>query len=407
MNAKAAKTVGLLAGCGMVLAACGSSSSTSSSGAAAGPSGPILVGGIFTLSGANASSGENFRDGAQAAVNRLNASGGVLGGRQLQLVVQDSAGTPTGAAAAARALAQQNVVVMMGDNFSADVTAEAVVANELKIPLLTSATANALFTPGANPYVYGVGENSSFTAQVDVNYMVKTKKITKPCVIQETGVFGSSTTDATTTALQADGISQLTGNQQFAPGSTDVSVQLHALQSAGCDGVFVWAPSTPGIGAVARSMAAIGWQPPSATTQSAADAALVQAVGAQNLTNFVGGPIPKLFLVASQGAKPNSAIDQYLADFANVYGSTDFSGHQLTAAYMYDAVKVIAQAITMTNSTNPQTLRAKLESGATFTGLRTNYTWNGNKRIGESVSDLGVLQGGIPCSGPCVSAPSS
>jgi branched-chain amino acid transport system substrate-binding protein len=393
-----------LAVCATVVAACGSSS-TSSSSAASGPSGPILIGGIFTLSGANASSGENFRDGAQAAVNRINASGGVLN-RQLQLIVQDSAGTPTGAAAAARALAQDNVVVMMGDNFSADVTAEAVVANEVKIPLLTSATANALFTPGANPYVYGVGENSSFTAQVDVNYMINVRHVSKPCVIEETGVFGQSTTEATTAALQTLGAS-LTATQQFAPGSTDVSVQLHALQSAGCDGVFVWAPSTPGIGAVARSMAAIGWQPPSATTQSAADAALVEAVGAANLTKFVGGPIPKLFLVAAQGDKPNSAIDQYLSDFANVYGSTNFSGHQLTAAYMYDAVKVISEAITSTNSTNPVTLRGNLESGASFQGLRTTYTWGPSKRIGESVSDLGVLQGGIPCVGPCVIAPTS
>lgn len=405
MNFKAAGAVGL-ASCAMLVAACGGSS-TSSSGTASGSGGPILIGGIFTLSGANASSGENFRDGAQAGVNRINADGGVLGGRQLQLVVQDSAGTPTGAAAAARALAQENVVAMMGDNFSADVTAEAVVANELKIPLLTSATANELFTPGSNPYVYGVGENSSFTAQVDVNYMVKVKKITKPCVIQETGVFGSSTTSATTAALNALGISSLTSNQQFAPGSTDVSVQLRSLQSAGCDGVFVWAPSTPGIGAVARSMAAVGWQPPSATTQSAADAALIQAVGAQELTKFVGGPIPKPFLVASQGDKPNAAIDQYLSDFAKEYGSTDFAGHQLTAAYMYDAVKIIAQAISTTNSTNPQTIRAKLESGHTFTGVRTTYTWNANRRIGESVDALGVLQGGIPCTGPCVAAPTS
>jgi branched-chain amino acid transport system substrate-binding protein len=389
----------------MLMAACGGSSSGASSPASGG--GPILVGGIFTLSGANASSGENFRDGAQAAVNRVNANGGVLGGRQLQLVVQDSAGTPTGATAAARALAQQNVVAMMGDNFSSDVTAEAVVANELKIPLLTSATANALFAPGSNPYVYGVGENSSFTAQVDVNYMIKVKKITKPCVIQETGVFGKSTTDATTAALSALGVSSLTATQQFAPGSTDVSVQLRSLQSAGCDSVFVWAPSTPGIGAVARGMAAVGWQPPSATTQSAADAALVQSVGAQSLAKFVGGPIPKRFLVASQGDMPNAAIQQYLSDFAKVYGSTDFSGHQLTAAYMYDAVQIIAQAINMTNSTNPQTIRAKLESGHSFTGIRTAYTWGPQKRIGESVDDLGVLQGGTPCTGPCVAAPTS
>jgi branched-chain amino acid transport system substrate-binding protein len=391
----------LLIGSALLAMSCGGSVSPSSNSSA----GPIVIGGIFTLSGANAASGQNFRDGAQAAVNRINAKGGVLG-RPLQLSLQDSAGTPTGAAAAVRELAQEKVVAMLGDNFSADVTAEAVIANEVHIPLFSSATANALFAPNANPYLFGAGENSSFTAQVDATYMVKTRHITKPCVIDEIGVFGTSTTDATSTVLGTLGL-KLTATQSFPPGATDVSVQLHALRSAGCDGVFIWAPSTPGIGAVARSMVAIGWQPPSATTQSAADAALVGAVGVPALANFYGGPIPSRFLVAQQGDKPSAAVQQYLDDFAKARGISTLAGQQLTAAYMYDAVQVISQLVAKANSTDGPTLKALVEKGGTWDGVRTSYSWTTDKRIGEGIDSLGTLQGGIVCTGPCVAAPTS
>jgi branched-chain amino acid transport system substrate-binding protein len=399
---KTRTTLGSMVAAAAVLAACGSSSTSSSS--SSGGSGPILIGGIFTLSGDNAASGQNFQDGAQSAINRINAHGGVLG-RPLQLVSQDSTQTPTGAAAAARALVQDGVVAMIGDNFSADVTAEAVVANASHIPLLTSATANALFEAGANPYVFGVGENSSYTATIDSNYMVNIKKVLKPCVIEETGVFGASTTTATMAALSADGSQLATAPQQFAPGAVDVSVQLHALQSAGCDSLFVWAPSDPGIGAVARGMQTIGWTPPAATTQSAADAALVKAVGAPALAQFVGGPIPKAFLVADVNDSPPAPVQQYLDDFSKVWGSTNYAGHQLTAAYMYDAIGIISQAITDEKSTAGAGLKKDLESGKTFTGVRTTYTWSASKRIGESIAAVGVLQGGIPCVGPCQAAP--
>jgi ABC-type branched-subunit amino acid transport system substrate-binding protein len=295
---------------------------------------------------------------------------------------------------------------MIGDNFSADVTAEAVIANQVHIPLFSSATANALFEPKANPYLFGAGENSSFTAQVDATYMVKTRHITKPCVIQEIGVFGSSTMEATSAVLSGLGL-KLVATQSFPPGSTDVSVQLRSLQAAGCDGVFIWAPSTPGIGAVARSMVAIGWQPPSATTQSAADAALVQTVGAAALTNFYGGPIPSRFLVAKQGDKPSAGVLQYLDDFARARGSSTLTGQQLTAAYMYDAVLVLSQVIEKAKSTDGPTLRTLLEKGGTWDGIRTTYSWTPDKRIGEGLDSLGTLQGGIVCTGPCISAPTA
>ena len=73
---------------------------------------PIKVGNVSSLTG-----GALFPEAsvaAKAVFDRVNASGGI-GGRPIQLIVEDDAGTPEGAATAGRKLVEQdNVVAMVG-----------------------------------------------------------------------------------------------------------------------------------------------------------------------------------------------------------------------------------------------------------------------------------------------------
>ena len=73
---------------------------------------PIVVGNISSLTG-----GALFPEAsvaAKAVFDRVNAAGGI-GGRPIELIIEDDAGTPEGAATAARKLVEQdNVVAMVG-----------------------------------------------------------------------------------------------------------------------------------------------------------------------------------------------------------------------------------------------------------------------------------------------------
>jgi branched-chain amino acid transport system substrate-binding protein len=48
----------------------------------------IKIAGLYELSGAGATSGTNFRDGAALAVKEINAAGGILG-KKVELVAYD------------------------------------------------------------------------------------------------------------------------------------------------------------------------------------------------------------------------------------------------------------------------------------------------------------------------------
>ena len=53
---------------------------------------PVSVGSIEVLSGPNAHYGMMIKDGLDLALDEINGSGGVLGGRKINLVMEDSAG---------------------------------------------------------------------------------------------------------------------------------------------------------------------------------------------------------------------------------------------------------------------------------------------------------------------------
>ena len=80
------------------------------------------------------------------ALEDVNARGGVLGGRKLELVIEDDAGTPEKGAAGFRKLATQDqVVAVIGQFHSSVMTAVQALAEQFEIPVFsTQASARSL-----------------------------------------------------------------------------------------------------------------------------------------------------------------------------------------------------------------------------------------------------------------------
>ena len=75
----------------------------------------VQIGAVIPLTGPNATIGEDQQRGIDLAVQQINEQGGVLG-KDLEVLVEDSGGTPEGAIDAARKLVEtQDVPVVMGE----------------------------------------------------------------------------------------------------------------------------------------------------------------------------------------------------------------------------------------------------------------------------------------------------
>src|ERR1700751_5759127 len=75
---------------------------------------PIKIGQVAALSGASAQSGEAITRGLMLAIDEINAKGGLLGGRMLELVQRDDESSPPKGLIAARELAAENVAAIFG-----------------------------------------------------------------------------------------------------------------------------------------------------------------------------------------------------------------------------------------------------------------------------------------------------
>lgn len=100
--------------------------------------GPIKLGFISSLSGAQAPLGQPMLAGAQIAVDQINKAGGV-NGRTLELVIRDDLAKPADGAVAARELAAQGINMQFGIVSSAVALAISAILRQEKAILITCA----------------------------------------------------------------------------------------------------------------------------------------------------------------------------------------------------------------------------------------------------------------------------
>lgn len=82
---------------------------------------PIQMGAVLSLTGANATVGEDVRRAVKLAEEKVNADGGVLG-RPFQVIVEDSGGNPTTAINAARKLVSVDKVPVVIGEYSSGIS---------------------------------------------------------------------------------------------------------------------------------------------------------------------------------------------------------------------------------------------------------------------------------------------
>ncbi len=114
--------------------------------------GPILIGFSGQLSGRYSDLGVQGRNGAQLAVEHINAAHGVLA-RPLRLLAMDDLSTPEGALAADKALIDAGVVAIVGHMTSSQSMAALPLANVTRTVLFSPTTSTPLLA-GTQDYFF-------------------------------------------------------------------------------------------------------------------------------------------------------------------------------------------------------------------------------------------------------------
>ena len=112
---------------------------------------PIKIGLVTALSGQSALAGEAITRGLTIAIDEINAKGGLLGGRKLELVKRDDEANPAKGTTAARELMLREKVAVLFGGLDTPVSMAIVpLANQNKVPFMGPWAAGTPITPGLN-----------------------------------------------------------------------------------------------------------------------------------------------------------------------------------------------------------------------------------------------------------------
>jgi branched-chain amino acid transport system substrate-binding protein len=136
--------------------------------------------------------GKRMRWGAELAIEYINNEmGGVLGGRPVELIVEDDSGTPADGIAGFRKLVQKDgVVAVVGQYHSSVCLAVNKVARDLQVPLFSSGASSPKITESQNPYIFSIMSLTPDRARFWVDF-AKAMKFKRLAIIAEDTDYGT------------------------------------------------------------------------------------------------------------------------------------------------------------------------------------------------------------------------
>src|SRR5262245_50726767 len=115
---------------------------------------PVKIGVLTPLSPpGDAAAGQFIVRGAKMGADDANARGGVLGGRKIELIIEDDSGTPEkGSAGFRKLVSQDQAVAVVGQFHSSVMTAVQALAEQFKVPVFSTPAAARQITEQHLPY---------------------------------------------------------------------------------------------------------------------------------------------------------------------------------------------------------------------------------------------------------------
>src|SRR5262244_2696451 len=198
---------------------------------------PIKIGVIEPLSGPVAASGNYVRMGAEIARDWLNAKGGV-GGRKVDLLIEDNKSDPKEAASAAEKLiTRDKVPVIIGAWGSSMTLAAMPKLEEYGVPMIVETSSAASITKRGNPWVFRISPPSEMEA-IGLESKLKALGIKSYDFLAVNTDWGRGAVGAFGEILKKNGASQ--GAVEFMDqAATDLSAQLTKIKTTSADTLMV------------------------------------------------------------------------------------------------------------------------------------------------------------------------
>jgi branched-chain amino acid transport system substrate-binding protein len=324
---------------------------------------PIKIGMVAPLTGPGAESGRFQTQGAKLAVDEINKAGGVLG-RPLELVIEDDQTTNPGTVLAFSKLAgNPEFAVFIGPIRSTQIHAMAPDAQKLGKPVLIGGT-DPVLTHMGNPWFFRFRPHDVYSARVIADYGAKVLGKRKWAIVHSTDAFGTSGMKNLVESLKGMGIEPVLV-QGYPNNSQDFTPVALAVKQSGADVMGTYMTFEADQGIFAKQLRQLGvaltWVgSPTTVTTTALKLAGPALYGSYAVVDF------------------NKDSSEAAKSFAAKYQAAYKTAPDFFASWTFDAVHVLARAISEAKSMEPDKLRAAILAVKGFVGAEGTYSFDAN-----------------------------
>ncbi|MGB3413193.1 MAG: ABC transporter substrate-binding protein [Microbacteriaceae bacterium] len=313
----------------------------------------IKIGAILPLTGATAQNGNNSLRGIELAIEQINEAGGIksMGGAKFELSSADATSDAATAANAATEFLSKGdkPLAIVGAYASGLTTTVARVTERAKIPLLSTSFSDELTQQGYK-YFFQLPAPASKMGTAQMKYAIEIadaagKKIDKVAIVYANNAYGESQGVALKAQAEAAG-KQVVLYEGYAPTIVDAGPIVQKITSSGADAVFSIAYVSDGV-LLMRAL-----------KQSGSTIPIFGGTGGYITPDFVkalGAGVDGLFSVTTSNPDGYGDIG---AAYLKKYGEFMPQEAHDNAAAVY----VIAEALEMKPTTDPEVLKETLHS---------------------------------------------
>lgn len=308
----------------------------------------IKIGHVAATSSAIAHLGKDNENGARMAVDELNAKGVVIGGKKYKIMLQaeDDAGDPKQATTAAQKLADAKVLGVVGHQTSGTTIPASRIYYDAGIPQITPSATSPQYTRQRYNTTFRNIANDEQLGPALARYAMQTLKAKRIAVIDDRTAYGKGLADEFAKTVKRTGAasgSAVVSTQYTNDKATDLMAILTAIKATKPDMVFFG-----GMDAVAAPM-------------------LRQMKQLGIPVKFMGGDgmcsdsVPRLAgdgmnddqVICAEAGGIEPAQEKGMADFRAAYKKRFGVEVQTYAAYSYDALMTLVDAMQQAGSPEP------------------------------------------------------
>jgi len=356
----------------LIFAGCSQSASTNQN--------VIKIGVNYELSGKVATYGQSSVEGIELAIEQINEAGGI-NGKKIQLVKYDNKSEASEATTlATRLMTQDKVVAVLGPATSGAFMATIPVANQNKVPVISSsATANNVTVDdnGVKEYAFRICFTDSQQGSAAATFALENLSSKKAVIIMDSSSdYAKGLADAFTSTFEAGG-GTIVAQEAYMEGDTDFNAVLTSIKGKDFDVIYI-----PGYyneaGLIIKQARAQGINVPVVGADGFDSPKLAELAGADALND--------VYFTNHYSSVDSSSL---VAEFVKAFKAKYNKEPDAFGALGYDLGRFVADALSRAEKADGESLKKAIEATENFEGVTGNMSVDENHNV---VKDIIVIE---------------